>query len=185
MQLLFGFAPFLLFVALSRLVPILAALAVNTALAALLVVLDGKRGRFRILDVGSLALFALLTAGGAVAPGAITLTTARLAVDGGLLAIVLASIIMKQPFTLAYAREEVPQERWDDPRFLSANMRISAVWALAFGLSLAINLAATAEPAVPIALRVAGEIAAFGAAILFTRWYPRHLRAKAAASASS
>lgn len=182
MQLLLGFAPFLLFVALSRLSTILVALAVNAAIAALLVILDLRRGRVRILDIGSFVLFALLTLGAFGAPDAITMTTARLAVDAGLLAIVLVSIAVRQPFTLAYAREQVPEARWSDPRFLRANDRISAVWALAFALSFAINLAATWDPTLPLFLRSAGEIVAFGGAIVFTRWYPRHLRAKASAA---
>ena len=41
-----------------------------------------------------------------------TVATVRLAVDAGLFAIALVSLLVGRPFTLQYARESVPKEFW-------------------------------------------------------------------------
>jgi hypothetical protein len=41
----------------------------------------------------------------------------RLRVDVGLLLIVLVSIAIRRPFTLQYAKEQVPREMWDTAGF--------------------------------------------------------------------
>ena len=70
-----------------------------------------RRGEsVKILEIGSLVLFGLLVrvyAGSAAPPW--TVATVRLAVDAGLLAIVLVSLAIGRPFTLQYARERVPE----------------------------------------------------------------------------
>ena len=52
----------------------------------------------------NLIVFALLAAYTWVTAAAWTVATVRLAVDGGLLAIVLVSLAIDRPFTLQYAR---------------------------------------------------------------------------------
>lgn len=49
-----------------------------------------------------------------------------------LVAIALGSILVRQPFTLAYAKEQAPRELWDDPVFLRTNYLITWAWAIAF-----------------------------------------------------
>jgi hypothetical protein len=49
-----------------------------------------------------------------------------------LLVIVLGSILIRQPFTLQYAKEDTPEEYWHTPEFLRVNYLISWVWAGAF-----------------------------------------------------
>jgi len=44
---------------------------------------------------------------------------------------VLWASVALRPFTEQYARESVPQQYWDSPRFHAVNCRISAVWAVA------------------------------------------------------
>ncbi len=46
----------------------------------------------------------------------------------------LASLAVRRPFTLAFARAEVPQEFWHAPRFIRVNMVLTAIWAAAFTL---------------------------------------------------
>lgn len=45
---------------------------------------------------------------------------------------VVITILVRQPFTLQYARETTPREFWDSPAFLHINYTISWVWAAAF-----------------------------------------------------
>jgi hypothetical protein len=69
----------------------------------------------KVLEVGSLALFGALLLYTLIAAPDWTVATVRLAVDGGLLAIVLVSLAIGMPFTLQYARESVPKELWTSP----------------------------------------------------------------------
>lgn len=57
-----------------------------------------------------------------------------------LLAIVLGSILIRQPFTLQYAREGTPEEYWHTPQFMRVNYLISWVWAVAFAIEAASGL---------------------------------------------
>jgi hypothetical protein len=79
------------------------------------------------------ALFGGLAVFTAVAHWNRTLTAVRLAVDFGLLAIVLISIAIGRLFTLQYARERVAKEYWQTPLFRAVNRRITWVWAAALG----------------------------------------------------
>jgi hypothetical protein len=49
-----------------------------------------------------------------------------------LVVIAVGSIALRQPFTLAYAKESAPPELWDNPMFLRTNYVITWVWAAAF-----------------------------------------------------
>jgi hypothetical protein len=49
-----------------------------------------------------------------------------------LVVIAVGSILLRQPFTLAYAKESAPRELWDNPLFLRTNYVITWVWAAAF-----------------------------------------------------
>ncbi len=67
----------------------------------------------------------------------------RLRVDAGLMLIALASIALRQPFTIQYARETVGCEHWDSPAFIHINYVIRAAWAVAFGALAAADIVAT------------------------------------------
>ena len=44
----------------------------------------------------------------------------------------LASLAVRRPFTLSIARQQVPREFWDAPRFIRVNMVLTGIWATAF-----------------------------------------------------
>jgi len=96
-----------------------------------------------------------------------------------LLVIVLGSILVRQPFTLQYAKEDTPRELWDEPHFLRANYVISWVWAGAFFIEAASgfygdlvlednNNLWTGWIIQTLPLIIAAQ---------FTIWYPNRLRA--------
>src|SRR3954464_9303592 len=130
MNLVVGFAPFILFAALSRLS---ADLALWAAFAAAFVVTIRdfvESPSLRLLDVGNLAVFGILAlARGFVAPG-LALVTVRAVAELALFLLLTVSLLRKQPFSLEYAHA-TPEER-AGPLFLNVNMVISAVWAGAF-----------------------------------------------------
>lgn len=47
----------------------------------------------------------------------------------------IVTLVIRRPFTLAYAKDTTPREHWDSPLFLKINYVISAVWAGAFLVS--------------------------------------------------
>jgi hypothetical protein len=52
-------------------------------------------------------------------------------------AIAFGSILVRQPFTLQYAREQEPREVWHEPEFLRVNYLITWVWVAAFAIEAA------------------------------------------------
>ncbi|WP_232316787.1 hypothetical protein [Candidatus Burkholderia verschuerenii] len=118
----------------------------------------------KILEIGTFLLFGALTLYALVFGASWSVPAVRLRVDAGLLLIVLASIALRQPFTLQYAREKVAADRWDAPEFLRANYAITSVWALAFAAMVAADLLMAYVRAVPHWVGVAITVAAlFGA----------------------
>lgn len=177
MAILQGFAPFIAFFLVMRLATPLAGLAAAFFVALLAMLRSARRGAsLKLLELGSLALFGVLALYSLLASPRWTVATVRLAVDGGLLAIVLATLLLGRPFTLQYAREQVPAQFWTAPAFLAANRRITAVWAAAFAVMAAADAAAAYLPAVPLALDIAATAAALAGAAWFTLWYPARLR---------
>jgi hypothetical protein len=177
MKILISISPFIVFFALMRLASPVAGLGGALVTSALLCLrMWRRRESVKILEVGSLVLFALLVAYTLVAAPAWTVATVRLAVVSGLLAIVLVSLAINRPFTLQYARERVPSEFWGSPVFLAVNRRISLVWAASFAVLVAADAAAEWIPSIPIQVDVVTSIAAFAAALWFTSWYPERIR---------
>ena len=186
MNILLGFAPFLVFFALMRLVSPAAGLVAALIVSLALCLRTRWRGEVvKVLEIGSAIVFALLTAYTLLGAPHWTVATVRLAVDGGLLAIVLASLAIDRPFTLPYAREQVPPQFWSSPLFLSTNRAITAVWGLALAVLVAADAVAEYVAAVPLWLDIAASIAALLGAIWFTRWYPARVRRRAVAAAGS
>jgi hypothetical protein len=181
MGMLLAFAPFLVFLALDRLVGTESGLigAALTALALLGKDVVVRKQSPKVLEVGTVLLFGGLAAYGATLHGAAWSTAlVRLSVDGGLLVIVLVSLAIRRPFTLQYARESVPRELWTQPRFVHINYVITAVWASAFAAILLSDIAWVMHPNIPTAVMIAVTLVAMGGALKLTSWYPDHARGK-------
>jgi len=180
MNFVLGFAPFIAFFVLMRTVSVQAGVWTAAAFALLTAVRDLTRRRpLKILEVGSVLLFgatALLTS---FAHIDWTVGKVRLLVDGGLLMIVLVSLAIGRPFTLAYARERVSAEYWNSPLFFNINRVITWVWAAAFAVMSAADAAAVYVPQIPLWIDIAATLAALGTAITFTLRYPERARRQA------
>jgi uncharacterized membrane protein len=186
MSILIGLSPFLAFFVLMRLASPATGLAGALVVSALLCLrMRLRRESVKILEVGSLVLFGLLTAYTLLVAPRWTVATVRLAVDGGLLTIVLISLAIGRPFTLQYARERVPEQFWASPIFMAVNRAITGVWAASFAVLVAADAAAEYRPAIPLWVDVAASVAAFLGALWFTRWYPAKVRRAATAALES
>src|SRR5438105_478891 len=109
----------------------------------------------RLLDVGSLVVFALLAFyAGFIHPG-ITTQLTRFVVDGGFFALALVSILLRNPLTIQYAREQVTNEVWATRPFLLTNYALTAVWMFCFAIMAAANAFADMHKNLPISLDAA------------------------------
>jgi hypothetical protein len=142
-----------------------------------------RGGSIKILASGSAILFAGLGCYLTLIDSSWSTPSVRLAVDSGVLVIALASIALRFPFTLQYAREVVDAETMKMPGFMRANYIITWAWTAAFLLMVVANVATIYIPGLPLWAGLAIAVAARNSAALFTKWYPKHRLAKLAKQA--
>jgi hypothetical protein len=177
MGVLLGFAPFVVFAVLSRFVAASISLWAAAAVSAVLIVRQKMSGSsMKILEAGTFLLFALLGIYVAVKGGGWDIPMVRTVVDGGLLLIILLSMLIRRPFTMQYAREQVPASVQSSPTFIKTNYILTAVWALAMAILVVADLAMHLLPNLPLRLEIVVMFAALGGALWFTKWYPGQLR---------
>lgn len=183
MSILLAFAPFIVFALGDHffgVTPGLIAAAV-LALAMLLqdVLMRGKQAK--VLEVGTVLLFGGLAAISLLVKPAWSVILVRLMVDAGLFSVVLLSLMIRQPFTLQYAREQAPKEVWGEPIFVRLNYVLTTVWALAFLIMAGADVFMMEARTAPMWIGVAASLAALGGAGAFTSWYPDRIRSQARA----
>jgi hypothetical protein len=178
MRILLSFAPFIVFAVAVKLTSLEVACLIpaGIGLASLLrdSVLHGRS--VKILEAGSVLLYGGLGLATALLHPGWSMWVVWLINDAGLLLIALGSLAIGLPFTLQYAREQVAPELWDNPVFMSVNLRITAAWACAFAVMLLAKLAVATVPGVPGWVGGMASILASIAAIKFTTWYPAYVR---------
>ncbi len=176
-------APFATFAGLMLLTSIKITLAVSAVVALGVLGWDVAQGRsIKALAAGALAIFATLLVYHLLSETEMSSTSVRLVVDGGALAIALASLAIRYPFTLQYALEIVDAETRQMPRFMRANYIITWVWSAAFISMLAADAVAIYLPQTPLWICAAIAFAARNSASLFTQWYPKRMMADVASS---
>ena len=173
MGIFLGFAPFVVFAVATSFLGATIGLAAGVATSAALLLREFfRRHQPKILEIGTFVIFAGLLAWYSLFPSQHTILDVRLRVDIGLLLIILISMAIGKPFTLQYARERVPPERWQSPRFTQVNLVITSVWALAFACIVAADLMMIYMSAVPMRVGIVVTVAALYGAYRFTGWYP-------------
>ena len=167
-----GFSPFILFAALSRLSADLA-LWVAFATAFVVTIRDFVESpSLRLLDAGSLLLFALLALGRGFLDPNLSLAAVRFIAEAFLLLLLGLPLIFKRPFSIDYARLDPRETGWPAHLFRKVNYLVSAVWTLAF-LAMALADGAVAfNPRLPIYASVAVSVIALALAVTFTLRYP-------------
>lgn len=98
-----------------------------------------------------------------------------------LVVVVVASMLLRRPFTMQYAKEETPPEHWSSPLFIRINYVITGGWALAFLISAIVGYYGDAVLHNNNNIWT-GWIIQTGAdlvAVQFTSWYPRYAQARA------
>lgn len=90
-----------------------------------------------------------------------------------------ASILFGVSFTLQYARESAPPERWQSPGFLRANQIISLGWSLAFTLNIGLVTIALNPRDYPLLSGVGAPILIMAVASIFTSRYTHAIQERA------
>ena len=182
MGILLAFAPFIAFAVVDRLAGPTEGLVAGTIVSTGLLLRDLAGGRTaKVLEIGTAILFGGLALYAMLGRPSWSVIGVRLVVDAGLLLIVLVSLAICRPFTLQYAREQVAPEHWGAPEFIRTNYVITAVWALAFAVMVAAELALLTVPDMPPRAGVAAIVLALVGAFKFTGWYPERVKARTAA----
>ncbi|MGH8290720.1 MAG: hypothetical protein ACREV7_17160 [Steroidobacteraceae bacterium] len=178
MNVLLAFVPFLTFALLERGVGTHGALLAATVVSALLVVRDTmiRHKSLKLLEAGSLVLFAALTLASRFPKFQLSVIGVRLWVDAGLLAMVAGSLLIGRPFTLQYARERVSPEIAAGRRFKTVNIMLSAAWAAAFAVIVAADAGMLLVAGFTPVVGTIVIVAALAAAALFTAWLPKAAR---------
>ena len=179
-------APYGAFATLMLVTSAAVSLFASAAIGLLVTAYDALRGRsIKVLGAGSVILFAALGAYVTLADNSLSSSAVKLAVDAGVFAISLASLTIRKPFTLQYAREMVDAEMARLPGFLRANYIITWAWTAAFLLMMIANVMMIYLPGLPLWSGIVIAFASRNSAVYFTKWYPRHRRAKDAAPADA
>ena len=141
--------------------------------------IDVYRGRsIKMLGAGSVVIFTGLGGYVALIDPTLSSSAVKLAVDVGVLVISLASLIIRKPFVLQYALEEVDAETAKLPGFLNATYIITWAWTGAFVLMSIGNMLTIYVPGLPLWSSLVIAFAARNSAAYFTTWYPQYRRAK-------
>jgi hypothetical protein len=147
----------------------------------------------KVLEIGTLIVFAVLTVIAFVGDDDVLERWFQPISNGGLFLIALGSVLIGKPFALQYAREEVPPEVQESPLFLRTTLIITWVWIAAFAVMTVSSLVppivdgdATIydkTDALTVVFYWVIPIVAIAAALLFTKWYPDHVRSTAGVGA--
>lgn len=90
-----------------------------------------------------------------------------------------STLLVRRPFTLAYAKDSTPREHWDSPLFMRINNVITAVWASAFTFAAGVGLVGNLMLHDPENFWTGWilQLAAIFFAVAFTEFYPDYASA--------
>ena len=172
MNLVIGFAPFILFAFLSRLS---ADLALWVAFAAAFVVTIRdfvESPSLRLLDAGSLILFAALALGRGFLDPSLSLALVRFIAEAVLFLLLGATLVINRPFSVEYARLDPREAGWPPALFRKVNYLVSIAWTAAFLAMTLADGAVAFDPRLPLYVSIAVSVIALGLAVTFTLRYP-------------
>jgi hypothetical protein len=151
----------------------------SAAICLAVIGIDIARGRsVKMLGAGTVVVFTALGAYIALIDPSMSHSAVKLVVDIGVLAISLASLIIRKPFILQYALEEVDAETAKLPGFKKAIYIITWAWTGAFVLMIIGNVLTIYVPGLPLWSSLVIAFAARNSAAYFTTWYPQYRKAK-------
>jgi hypothetical protein len=172
-------APFGSFALLMLVTSAQVSLFTSAAICLAVIGIDIARGRsVKMLGAGSVVVFSGIGAYVTLIDPNLSSSGVKLAADIGVLAISLVSIVIRKPFVLQYAREEVDSATARLPGFLKATYIITWAWTGAFVLMIIGNVLTIYVPGLPLWSSLVIAFAARNSAAYFTTWYPQYRKTK-------
>ncbi len=174
-KLLLSFAPWIAFliIAPGGMLRLKIGVAVALALSVVMGLLRLHRGV--ILWVG-LAFFTYATVAVIVFEHMWTVRFMGVLANGALALGTWATVGMKKPFTLDYAKDHTDPALWNHPAFIRSNMIIASAWGACFTINAGLALYASLTPDFPALTRELASYTVMLLALFFTTWYPNHAR---------
>jgi len=157
-ELIWSFAPWLVFIVLETTTSLRDAAACALVVAVIVIIRALIHHHLHLLDVASFVYFVALVLVVEIADRSADTDIGHYAQAGAHIAltfIVFGSVLIGHPFTESYARESVPKEFWNSDRFHAVNRRISLAWGLAFLVGSVALLVAANTDSFPFLLRIA------------------------------
>jgi len=174
MGIIMTFLPWLVFWVLLSYGKLFPAIIVALAASIVAIVMERMSGRsFKILQIGTLAVFVVFATVAAFLDRAWLAHWIRLMSNAALTLIVLISILIGKPFTIQYARQSVPKEHWASAEFLRANYVITWVWFVAFVVNTAASGLNHLIPSINVLVNWIIAICPLLVAAKFTAWYSK------------
>lgn len=174
-KLLMGFAPWIVFglLAGNSLNTVKIAIIVSLAVAIILGYKDLRAGL--ILSWASLIFFVFLLITVVFMNNMWILKMMNVLIYVTLAAVTWIGIIIGRPFVMEYARQEVDESRWQDPRFIRAVRVMTVFWGVAFLANALIAIYQTTNH--DFIFKIVSSLVII-IALMFTVYYPRWVRAK-------
>lgn len=182
-KILYGFLPWIIFDALPKTTPEQFNRAVLLILG-ITVISNYKTIKKRfILPISTVIFFSLIYLSEMLYPNTWIIINISILSNITLVLIAWGSLIFKCPFTLQYAREQRPPEKWNHPVFVFINKFLTSIWGIIFLFNLIINIFTVYYNVIGHLLN---SILTNGSTLLglliviwFPAWYPNHLKTKA------
>ncbi len=145
--------------------------------ALILAIPDATRRSPKILDIGTIAFFAVLSVLGAVLDRSDLdwLEDWSQALSSGALAVIALGSLAFVPFTEQYARDSTPREYWSSPTFKSVNRVLTLMWGAVFVASAICGVLAEEVDDGSDLLNWIIPIVLVVGAVKFTAWYPDYV----------
>lgn len=99
--------------------------------------------------------------------------------NGFLASIIWITILIGKPFTLQYAKADLPKERWNDPQLIQSCRFIAIVWGVLLTFSASLSLIKAQNPSLyPGWVYSSISIGTMLVGTIFTQWYKKRRRSK-------
>ena len=129
------------------------------------------KGRPKILEIGSLIFLASLAVISLFIEPREIWKSFHMTGNAAMFLTAILSIALKKPFVLQYARDELPEEKWNSPRLFRTCLEITWAWAALF-FFMTISSMMIIFWVHPVRWMIwASHTLAFTGAMAFTRWY--------------
>ena len=175
LKLLLGFAPWISFLIIAQGSMFRLKLGLVVALALSIVMGVARLHRGVILWVG-LAFFTYASVAVVMLDDMWAARHMGILANGALAAAAWATIALKKPFTLDYARDHTDPSLWNSPVFIRSNIVITSVWAATFTTNAILAWGKMVHVVLP---EWGYEVLSYSlllGAVAFTTWYPDHVR---------